>query len=1049
MKFARSVGFLLVTTSGLAHAQALSGSSLSVTAPGTASFANDATGTRISVFPVTPTTGDPYTSPDSVQLGGFSDFNGGGSLTIRGAPYGFLDTGTLLSIVSTSHSLYNTRAGVNSGYNGYPAGLDAMATYRDFNSVNLYNQTTALPPRFVVSSGVTYTPMQVQFATPLTSQQISQLRRNMWISTNAIDPTIAQVVTGALASIANSGDSVLTLTGTVNVSVGSYVKAFHAGVNGPTVTVTSVTSSGDNTVVGLSSPLVDGGTDQSPITSYAAGTGYGFVTYNTPAVTSAATNVGSSTLTFSGIFNIPAGTALSTANPGIAAGTTVVSTSTASNTTVVTLNNQIVTDSAGDSSYAAGTTYYLTLPYVWPAGQHIPAVTYGSTITGWDPAGSSISVNGWTVPGGGRTLTGQVPSSPLDPTMPYTTSTVYVGAPTTATINNWVQSYDPSPTVPATSTPSEGENSRIQAFEGLELDQWNFAKRDYEGTFRGLTIGYTPLASVTSGGVSHSVLPSTDSYDLQLAGNVPTLMRLTGAPTANDIIGDSVLVKGTAGVNGAAGNTAEMFEHSAFMDGVDNFRLVDWLQKDSGVAGSGGGSMRLGLILNGTQGNVITPQSQMVFDVPGVGPGSIGMFGYSGSGLYVDQVGVTYVSPNGALSFKTGSNANGGLVSSDIAGDLVLGSRTSGAQVLATAPLLAQDGISIAGGTAANVITAPSMLVKGNAGVAGAAGNTGELFEQSGYMDGTNNMRLVDWLQKDTSAIGAAGGSMHLGLIIDGPQGVVRQPQSQIVFDPAGFGTGSIGMLGYNGGGMVVNTSGNTTLTNGSVLIFQNGAGATGSGIYADSTGNLNLSSAISGGAGLSIPASSTTGVKTPTVTVFTNNRSVNASSAMLGWNCSNGGGEACLQVSGDAGQTQGFSIYQDSSANSLASATKIFGVDRSGTATISGSVFAGSSIYTGANTPLVLRTPASANGGLVGSDSAGDVVLSTSTAGGKIVSAKPLVLQNVAFANLPPTGNAGAEVFCTDCLKPAEASGSGTGMIVFDDGHSNWVSTAGTKAAH
>ncbi len=1057
MRYARSLGFLLVASSGLApvsalrlaHAQAVSGSTLSVTAPGTANFSNDATGMRVSVFPVTPTTGDPYTSPDSVQVGGFSDFNGGGSLTVRGAPYGFLDTGTLLSIVSTSHSLYNSRAGVNSGYNGYPAGLSAMAAYPDFNSVNLYNQTTALPPRIIVSSGVTFTPMQIQFATPLTAQQISQLRRNMWVTTNAIDPTIAQVVTGSLASVANSGDSVLTLGGTVNVSVGSYVKSFHAGINGPTVTVTSVTSSGGNTVVGLSSPLVDGGTDQSPITSYPAGTSYGFVTYNTAAVTASATSVGSSSLTFSGVFKVPVGTALSTANPGIAAGTTVVSTSTANNTTVVTLSNPIVTDAAGDASYASGTAYYLTLPYVWPAGQHIPTFTYGSTITGWDPAGGSISVNGWTVPGGGRAMTGQVPSSLFDPTMPYTTPTVYIGTPTTATINNWVQSYDPSPTVPATSTPSEGEASRIQAFEGLELDQWNFAKRDYEGTFRGLTIGYTPLASVTSGGVSHSVLPSSDSYDLQLAGNVPTLLRFTGAPTANYIIGDSMLFKGTAGVNGAAGNTAEMFEHSAFMDGIDNFRLTDWLQKDSSVAGSGGGSMRLGLILNGTQGNVITPQSQVVFDVPGVGPGSIGMFGYSGSGLYVDQVGVTYVSPNGALSFKTGANANGGLISSDITGDLVLGTRTSGAQILATAPLLAQDGISVAGGTSANVITAPSMLVKGNAGVAGAAGNTGELFEQSGYMDGTNNMRLVDWLQKDTSAIGAAGGSMHLGLIIDGAQGVVRQPQSQIVFDPAGFGTGSVGMLGYNGGGVVVNTSGNTTLTNGSTLIFQNGTGATGSGIYADSAGNLNLSSAISGGAGLSIPASSTNGVKSPTMTVFSNNRTVNASSASLGWNCSNGGGEACLQVAGDAGAYNGFSVYQDSSSNQLGQATKIFGIDRLGTETILNAFYAGGSIYTGPNASLVLRTASSANGGTVSTDSAGDVVLYSSQPGGRVVAGKPLVLASATYSNLPPTGTAGTEMLCTDCLKPGEAGGAGTGMLVVDDGHAHWITTAGVVATH
>jgi hypothetical protein len=339
MKISGPIGLVLIATSGFAHAQAVSGSGLSLAPPGNANFANDATGTRISVFPVTPLTGDGLTSPDGLQIGGLSDFNNGGSLTIRGAPYGFLDTGSLLSIVSTSHSLFNSRAGINSGYSDYPAGLTKMATDSDFNSVNLYNQTTALPPRMVLSSGVTYTPTQIQLATPLTASQIGQLRRSMWITTNSIDPTMAQVTTASLASAANSGDSTLTLSGAVNVPVGSYVRGFHAGINGPTVTITSVTSASGNTVVGLSSPLVDGGTDASPITSYAPGTSYGFMTYNTPVATAQAANVGSATLTLSGVFNIPAGTAISSTNPGIAAGTTVASASVSGNTTVLALSN--------------------------------------------------------------------------------------------------------------------------------------------------------------------------------------------------------------------------------------------------------------------------------------------------------------------------------------------------------------------------------------------------------------------------------------------------------------------------------------------------------------------------------------------------------------------------------------------------------------------------------------------------------------------------------------------------------------------------------------
>lgn len=63
-------------------------------------------------------------------------------------------------------------------------------------------------------------------------------------------------------------------------------------------------------------------------------------------------------------------------------------------------------------------------------------------------------------------------------------------------------------------------------------------------------------------------------------------------------------------------------------------------------------------------------------------------------------------------------------------------------------------------------------------------------------------------------------------------------------------------------------------------------------------------------------------------------------------------------------------------------------------------------------------------------------------------VSAAPLAY---ALAGLPATtpGLPGREVFCTDCRKPGEAAGAGTGVQVFDDGKNHWVSTAGTVAAN
>ena len=52
-------------------------------------------------------------------------------------------------------------------------------------------------------------------------------------------------------------------------------------------------------------------------------------------------------------------------------------------------------------------------------------------------------------------------------------------------------------------------------------------------------------------------------------------------------------------------------------------------------------------------------------------------------------------------------------------------------------------------------------------------------------------------------------------------------------------------------------------------------------------------------------------------------------------------------------------------------------------------------------------------------------------------------------YVTLPAPTVTTAMVYCLDCLKPGEAAGSGTGMWVFADGYSRWVSTAGTLAAH
>src|ERR1700712_3115185 len=184
---------LLLSTTGMARAQSLSGSSLTITGQGPNSFSNDGGSPRLSVFPVSPTVGDAYTSPDSLQLGGSAEW-ASGQLTIRGAPYGYYDTGALLSMATTDAPLTNMRAGIASGYNTGPA---AMATDSDFDMVSLYNQTIDMPPRIAASSAVTnadgiarsvtYTATTVNFSPALSAAQIKLLRRSMWLLTNSID----------------------------------------------------------------------------------------------------------------------------------------------------------------------------------------------------------------------------------------------------------------------------------------------------------------------------------------------------------------------------------------------------------------------------------------------------------------------------------------------------------------------------------------------------------------------------------------------------------------------------------------------------------------------------------------------------------------------------------------------------------------------------------------------------------------------------------------------------------------------------------------------
>jgi hypothetical protein len=67
---------------------------------------------------------------------------------------------------------------------------------------------------------------------------------------------------------------------------------------------------------------------------------------------------------------------------------------------------------------------------------------------------------------------------------------------------------------------------------------------------------------------------------------------------------------------------------------------------------------------------------------------------------------------------------------------------------------------------------------------------------------------------------------------------------------------------------------------------------------------------------------------------------------------------------------------------------------------------------------------------------------------GQSVIAAGTIQMGNLTFAQLPAPGVAGRTIFCQDCLKPGESGGTGSGMMLFDDGRA-WFSTAGTPAAH
>lgn len=133
------------------------------------------------------------TGPDSVLIGGrrIPDYPGQtvpepaatSSLNIVSAPYGPFNAGCGLCLFTSQSQISDDRAGI-SGFD-YRIGAAALRGGEDL--VGLYEAPTALEARMVLLVDH-YDAHSVTLRTPLTPAQVSELRRNMYIVTNSLDP---------------------------------------------------------------------------------------------------------------------------------------------------------------------------------------------------------------------------------------------------------------------------------------------------------------------------------------------------------------------------------------------------------------------------------------------------------------------------------------------------------------------------------------------------------------------------------------------------------------------------------------------------------------------------------------------------------------------------------------------------------------------------------------------------------------------------------------------------------------------------------------------
>ena len=142
---------------------------------------------------------DQFTGPDAVVIGGAAlpDQPPGmpvgdpalpSALDVIGAPYGSYNAGCVLCVFTSPQQITSDRAGID-GID-YRQGAGVIPQLGGNDAVGFYEQVENLPARFVLDVDH-YTSGAVYLKTPLTAEQMSLLRTNMYLVTNSVDPTVS------------------------------------------------------------------------------------------------------------------------------------------------------------------------------------------------------------------------------------------------------------------------------------------------------------------------------------------------------------------------------------------------------------------------------------------------------------------------------------------------------------------------------------------------------------------------------------------------------------------------------------------------------------------------------------------------------------------------------------------------------------------------------------------------------------------------------------------------------------------------------------------